>query len=133
MKLFMDNLLLDSDFLYGLFVENDPHNQNCQNLLPKISDYRLIISNLVIYEFITLISRRVGQKEALSILSQIENLDILKIVVDEEVHKEILAQFKTHTKKNISAVDCSNLALAQKYKAKIASFDQFYPPEILIG
>jgi predicted nucleic acid-binding protein len=133
MKLFMDNLLLDSDFLYGLFVENDPHNQNCQNLLPKISDYRLIISNLVIYEFITLISRRVGQKEALSILSQIENLDILKIVVDEEVHKEILAQFKTHTKKNISAVDCSNLALAQKYKAKIASFDQFYPPEMLIS
>jgi predicted nucleic acid-binding protein len=129
----MDNLLLDSDFLYGLFVENDPHNQNCQNLLPKISDYRLIISNLVIYEFITLISRRVGQKEALSILSQIENLDILKIVVDEEVHKEILAQFKTHTKKNISAVDCSNLALAQKYKAKIASFDQFYPPEMLIS
>lgn len=129
----MDNLLLDSDFLYGLFVENDPHHQNCQNLLPKISDYRLIISNLVMYEFITLISRRVGQKEALSILSQIENLDILKIVVDEEIHKEILAQFKTHTKKNISAVDCSNLTLAQKYKAKIASFDQFYPPEILIS
>jgi predicted nucleic acid-binding protein len=129
----MDNLLLDSDFLYGLFVENDPHHQNCQRLVAKISDYNLIISNLVIYEFITLISRRIGQKEALDMLSQIENLDILKVVVDEKIHEQTLVEFKNHTKKNISAVDCSNLALAQKYKAKIASFDQFYPTQMLIS
>lgn len=66
-------------------------------------------------------------------LSQIENLDILKVVVDEKIHEQTLVELKNHTKKNISAVDCSNLALAQKYKAKIASFDQFYPTQMLIS
>ena len=45
---------------------------------------------------------------------------------------ELLEEFKKYQSKKISIVDCSNLILARKLNAKIASFDKFYPSEILV-
>ena len=128
---YMNKIILDSDFLYGLFIPSDPHYTNCQNLAERIEQDQLLISNLVIYEIITLLSRRFDQKTAITVVEQIEGLEQTRIIIDEKLDIEILKEFSKYSKKNISAVDCSNLVLAKKYKAKIASFDEFYPQEYL--
>jgi predicted nucleic acid-binding protein len=128
----MDSLILDTDFLYGLFVEIDPHHKNCLKIAEAISQYNLFISNLVVYELITLLSRRIGQKESLDVLSQIQTQGFNLLVVKDDTHTEVLNTFKKFNNKNISAVDCANLVLAKKYSFKILSFDKFYPAELLL-
>jgi len=127
-----NKVILDSDFLYGLFVEDDVHHKICVQALPKIENSQILISNLVIYEMLTLLSRRVSQAAAQSFLEDIEMLGVQKIFIDQQVEAEILKQFLSYSKKNISFVDCSNLVLAKKYNTKIASFDRFYPAGFLI-
>jgi len=128
-----DKVLLDSDFLYGLFVQEDPHHKICNNLLPKIEQSKIIVCNLVIYEMLTIFSRRFSQELAKSFLEDLTSFDIQKVFVDDSLEKEILAVFMSRTKKNISFVDCSNLVIATKYNCKIVSFDKFYPKELLIS
>jgi predicted nucleic acid-binding protein len=40
--------------------------------------------------------------------------------------------FLSHKKDKTSFIDSANLALAQKYNCKIASFDKFYPNNLLL-
>ena len=127
-----NNLVVDSDFLYSLFIQEDPHYTKVQKLIPKIDGYNIIICNLVIYEVATLLSRRISQVVAKNVLSQLLSMQLQVIYIDKQLEREIIAEFTSHSKKNISFVDCANLVLAKKYKAKIVSFDQFYSNNLLI-
>ena len=80
-----NKLILDSDFLYGLFVEEDPHHENCQKLLLRIENAQILISNLVIYEMLTLLSRRVSQIASKSFIEDLETLGIQKIFIDQNL------------------------------------------------
>lgn len=128
----INKVLLDSVFLYGLFVEEDPHHSICLNLLPKIEQSKIIVCNLVIYEMLTLFSRRFSQELAKSFLEDINSFNIQRVFVDDSLEEEVLAVFSSQIKKNISFVDCSNLVIAKKYNYKILSFDKFYPKELLV-
>jgi predicted nucleic acid-binding protein len=125
-------IIVDSDFLYGLFVSTDPHHDKVVEFLPSLTGCEIIITSLVKYEIITLLSRRKDQTIALNALSQIETIGSVIYFIEQKDDVEIMKEFSSHSSKKISVVDCANLVLARKLKAKIASFDKFYPEEILI-
>lgn len=138
MKLFMpynydqNSLFLDSDFIFALQVESDTNHEKALSLQELIIEksYGLFYMNVVKQEVATLISRRIGQKESLTAIDLLSNFD--EIFITPEMEREVWQVFKSFDKKNISFVDCTNLYFAQKFKFKIASFDQFYPTEFLL-
>ncbi|KKR70113.1 MAG: hypothetical protein UU12_C0029G0019 [Candidatus Woesebacteria bacterium GW2011_GWA2_40_7b] len=121
--------ILDSDFLFGLYVIHDPHHKETTSSLRKIQKNKdkLIILNLVIQETATVLSRKDSQKTGLIFLEEILKMPVEIMSLDEEDKKLAWEIFKKQTKKGTSFIDCANLAIAKKYKFDgILSFDEFY-------
>jgi predicted nucleic acid-binding protein len=125
-------IIIDTDFLYGLFLSTDPHHERATEIMSKIYGETFIVTSMVKYELITLLSRRENQQRALFILDQLMDISFEEYFIEQKDDVEIMKEFSSHSSKKISVVDCANLVLARKLKAKIASFDKFYPEEILI-
>lgn len=128
----MDNIILDSDFIFGFFNESDANHDKSKKLFELIEGQNLIILNITRFEVITLISRRTSQEFAKLVLEELEGFIPQIFFVDQKIDSEIWEEFDRHSKKNISLVDCANLVYARKLNAKIASFDTFYPQELLV-
>ena len=128
----ISKLIVDSDFLYGLFVIDDPHHHKVIEFLPILNGVEIIITSLVKYELITLLSRRKNQEFALNALHQINTIGATIYYIEQKDDTAIIKEFMSHQTKKISVVDCANLILAKKLNTKIASFDRFYPDEVII-
>lgn len=124
--------LLDTDFLINLFVPNEPSNVTAHTIAKKIAQYERFFLNLVWYEIATVLSRKYTHSFALKILEDLNKTELKVLKFSEEDERETWHEFFLYTKKNISFVDCANLVIARKHKFKIASFDTFYPKEMLV-
>ena len=128
------NILYDTDFLINLFVTNESNHKKAITIKNKVEFAYYNILNLVTYEFATVLSRKFDQDFALSILTDFEKIKNLEIIYLNKTQEEkVWNLFKGYSKKNISFVDCANLVIAQEFNLKIASFDKFYPKELLIN
>lgn len=128
--------LADSDFLVGLFREEDPHHLESIKILEEryIGDTELMAINLVIQESATVLSHRVGMEAVRLFWDKFPKLNMTIIPVDEGLEKESWNIFLKQTKKGCSFVDCANLAVVKKYKLDgILAFDDFYPKEMRRG
>ena len=121
--------LIDSDFLFGLFVLHDSHHKKSISFLNKMTgDDELIVLNLVIQETATVLSIKDKQSTAILFLTELTKMPVSILFVGEEDENLGWDVFKKQTKKGTSFIDSMNLAVAQKYKFdKILSFDEFYP------
>lgn len=127
-------VIIDSDALYGLFVKTDPHFERAKNILKKLIKDKadLYMLNLVIQETTTVISHKLSQQDSLDFLDKINELNLIQINLDLELEKRAWLLFKQQAKKNISFIDCANLASIEYYKIdRIFSFDTFYPKKLL--
>ena len=125
--------LLDSDFLFGLAVENDPHHKTSKRLYSnfKRGNVELLVLNLVVQETATVISKKRSQEESIKFLDLFRDLPVQLILLDLELEKNSWKIFEKQTKKGTSFIDCANLATLEKYKLDgILSFDEFYPKEV---
>jgi predicted nucleic acid-binding protein len=124
--------LVDSDFLFGLFVLRDPHHKKSVSLLNKLTgNDELIVLNLVVQETATVLSNKDKQTTAILFLTELIKMPVSILFIGEEDEKLGWEVFKKQTKKRTSFIDSMNLAIAQKYKFdKILSFDEFYPKSI---
>ncbi|KKS31986.1 MAG: hypothetical protein UU93_C0012G0005 [Candidatus Amesbacteria bacterium GW2011_GWA2_42_12] len=131
----MKRYLVDSDFLVAVFNEKDSSHTNAMILLKKIGadEIELWMTNLVRQESATVISHRVDMNGVRLYVKKIVN-DIHKFVdVDKSLENDSWRIFLKQTKKGCSFVDCSNLAIVEKYKLDgILTFDQFYPKRIRV-
>lgn len=127
--------LLDSDFLYGLAVENDPHHATCKKLFPQLQkeNAEFVVLNLVVQETATVISKKQSQKKSLEFLDIFRKLPFELILLNLEIETASWKVFEKQTKKGTSFIDCANLAVVEKYKLDgILSFDEFYPKTLRI-
>jgi predicted nucleic acid-binding protein len=124
-------ILLDTDFLFSFFDSSQSTHEASKKVVEKYGNQEFYLSNLVKQELATVISHKVGYKECQIIITAINGLEVKNIYVDEIQTVQIWELFNTFHKKQISFVDCSNLYLAKKLGYKIASFDKFYPKNIL--
>lgn len=126
----MSSVLLDSDALIALSKVDDSNHKKAlviQRSLP--SNLSLYVSNLVLSEVVTVLSQRVGHKEAISFIDAFEKTkNKVNIVwIDKKIHTKAIEIFRKQSSKNISFVDCANIAICQIFEIKeIFSFDHHY-------
>lgn len=129
------NILLDSDFLFGLFVPDDVHHKNTKRILKKVKGQgaTFYALNLVIQETATVVSNKRTQKDATRFVDNLDSVVNTIIVLSPEVEEKTWKLFLEQKEDEISFIDCANLASLEEYNLdKIASFDGFYPEELLL-
>ncbi|EKE05760.1 MAG: hypothetical protein ACD_19C00182G0088 [uncultured bacterium] len=126
-------LLIDSDFLFALFKPDDSNNDRAKKLLKKYLDEDLSISNLVLQESTTLVSKRMGMKYAIKFYASVTQIVKKIIYLDLHSEKDAWELFLSQTKKGSSFIDCSNMTIYKKFKFdNILAFDEYYPKNVRI-
>lgn len=124
-------ILLDTDFLFGLFVPTDAHHEQSKRIALNFKPHELFVSRLVIFETATVLSYKIGQDVSVSFVKRLLTLRLTTLDISEEVERRAWEIFTAQTKKGTSFVDCANLAVFEHYRLDgIATFDEFYPKSV---
>lgn len=129
-------ILVDSDFLVGLFRDEDAHHQNTLTILKREmgTGNQLFTNNLVLFETATVLAHRVDMDAVRLFYDRLPKLKLKMISLDEKLESRSWEIFLKQTKKGCSFVDCANLATIEIYKFDgILSFDKFYPKSLRKG
>jgi len=124
-------IFVDSDAFVALAKEDDTNHTKAQQILTKLSRKPVLYttSNYVFSETITVISQRVGRNQALSFIQELKSPVSLFSMqwIDEALESIAIQHFKNQTSKNVSFVDCTNMALMKRHRLDaIFSFDSIY-------
>jgi len=125
--------LADSDFLVGLFSEQDAHHGRAVDILKNEmeSGSSLFVTNLVLQETATVLAHRVGMDAVRLFYEKLPKLQWKIMRVDEKTEDLSWSILIKQTKKGCSFVDCANLAVIELNKfTGILSFDKFDPKDI---
>ena len=124
-------ILCDADFLIGLYVDKDSNHQKATEIYSQFENFSIL--NITFYEVATVLSRLFDHQIAKDTLKDIQELFTNVITFDQKLEESAFELYYSYNKKNISFFDCGCLITAQKNHYKIASFDKFYPKEMLVG
>ncbi|MDO8498045.1 MAG: PIN domain-containing protein [bacterium] len=124
-------VFIDSDAFIGLIKEDDAHYSQTQRSFSRLykEKYEYITSNYVFSEVITVLSLRVGREGAIKFIDTIKTpLSEYRVVwINEEIEEKAIEIYKKQTSKNVSFVDCTNMALMELHNIPlIFSFDRIY-------
>jgi predicted nucleic acid-binding protein len=128
-------LLIDSDFLFGLFVPDDLHHKRARQIWIDLvkRECEIFVLKFAVQETATVLSHKIDQHTAISFVDKLPELGLKVLAADVEMEEDGWKIFKAQTKKGTSYVDCVNLAVIQKFKFDgILSFDKFYPKSLRI-
>lgn len=130
-------VFVDSDAFIALAKEDDTNHQKAIELLKELysDQVNFITSNYVFSETVTVLSIRISHEAALDFIARIkspQNPFSIKRV-DDELEEKAIEVFKNQTSKNISFVDCTNIALCKEVSVDaIFSFDEVYRKNSLV-
>ena len=124
-------VLFDADALIALAHEDDANNKKAVALFAKLEQQtvQFTISNYVLAEVITVVSRKFGHQAAISFIDHIKSTTsgINEYWITEEIEQRAIVLFKKQTSKNVSFVDCTNMVLVDvEGFDEIFSFDAIY-------
>ncbi len=124
-------ILCDTDFFVALLIADDMNNDKAMGIIQKYSSWEFVYSNLTKYELMTVLSRKLDQKNAVKALNLFEDTFQNMFEFDALLESEIISFYKQSINKNQSFFDITCLTIAKKNNYKIASFDKFYPSDLL--
>lgn len=124
-------ILCDTDFFVALLIADDMNNDKAMKIIQKYSSWEFVYSNLTKYELMTVLSRKLDQKNAVKALNLFEDTFQNMFEFDALLESEIISFYKQSINKNQSFFDVTCLIIAKKNNYKIASFDKFYPSDLL--
>ena len=126
-------ILLDSDSFIALAKPTDSNHTKAKKIHQKLlsQSAKYFVSNLVFSETITVISQKLGlasaKKHIKNFKKQVSSGRLTYIYIDQKIESLSLDIFNKQTSKNISFVDCTNIAIYQKYQLDaVFSFDKHY-------
>lgn len=122
-------VLCDADFLIALCIVNEPNHELAKEILAKYNHF--VVLNITFYEVATVLSRKLIQPEAVDTLERIQEAFCNVIYFLPINEFQTFKLYKSFTKKNISFFDCACSITARNNDFLIASFDKFYPLQIL--
>ena len=124
-------IFVDTDAFVALIKKNDSNHAKAKNIFEKLQSIPIefTTSNYVFSETITILSQKVNHATAIryidAMLSSENVFDIRR--VDETIEDLAISIFKDQTSKNISFVDCANMAVIRELGLDgIFSFDRAY-------
>lgn len=119
-------ILVDADFLIGIYLENDVHHQKAITLIDKIEE-EIAVSFEVINEVVTKLDYFKKRNKALIFISDIYKTNIKIIYLNYYIFTKAIEIFKNQKITHVSLTDCVNMAIMKTYKIKkILSFDKVY-------
>lgn len=126
-------ILYDTDFLIALLIETESTHAQAKKIYANIRGEEAFLSEFVLFEFATVLSRKLPHPEAIEIVRSVQGAEFQLLQASAEEKQVTWELFFSFQKKNISFVDCHNVVLAKKYQFRLASFDAFYPKELLLS
>lgn len=102
----MDGVLLNCDYIIALSIHTETTHIRTKAMHNALANTPRFILRIVAYELATVLTRKYNHQTA---------VDLLDIVTRQSTF-----------------FDCANLIAARYYGLKIASFDVFYPEELLV-
>ena len=130
-KITLKNILCDADFFVALLIQNDSNHLKARAIVDNHLEANFLYSNLTKYELMTVLSRKLDQKKAVECFELFTDTFEDEFQFDITLEPQIIDFYKQSTNKNQSFFDIVCLVTAQKLNYKIASFDQFYPKDLL--
>lgn len=125
----MKIILIDSDALFALNSKDDANFEKAYQISQKLvkEGFEFTISNFVLAETVTLLSYRISHQKAVIFFQKLTKDEFPIIKVDNKLETRAYQIFKKQASKNVSIVDCSNMAILEKYNwDTIFSFDKIY-------
>lgn len=124
-------IFVDSDIFVSALRKDDSNHQKAKNLYLRLEKLNVSFatSNYVFAEVITVISQKIGHNSAIEFINNMRSSDSLYnfIQVTLEIEEVAIEIFKKQTSKNVSFVDCTNMALVKHDNHDaIFSFDEIY-------
>lgn len=124
-------IFIDSDAFIALIKEDDSNHQKAKKIFEQLENLPInfITSNYVFSEVLTVLSQRVSHKIAVTFIQNMVSDDSVFQIerINEEVERRAIQVFINQSSKNISFVDCTNIALIKtKGWESIFSFDEGY-------
>lgn len=131
-------IFVDSDAFVAFIKQDDSNHKKAKRLFESLQAKSLtfVTSNYVISEVITVLSQRVDHKTAIVFIDSMKSgdSDFLIEWINETVEEKAIQLFREQTSKNISFVDCTNMALIkEKHMDAIFSFDHAYKKNSILG
>jgi len=115
-------ILVDSSFFIALADRQDQWHEKAKELSPSLAGEKLVISNLILSESVTIIGRRSGGKAGERLYHYfIDNCEM--VFADEQILKGGMAVFLRYDG-TLSVSDAVSVAIMEKKKInRILSFD----------
>ena len=114
-------IILDSNIWISLFVEYDSNHQKAKNIIKKLGNKKVLITEYIILEVTTVILNKINREKAAGFLEYILNHNQIDLLQDDKVFNQTVQKFKEPLS-DLSFVDISLLYLSKKYQ--IISFDK---------
>lgn len=115
--------VLDTSFLVSLYLATDENHSKAVALAKENSFESLLISDVIFFEFLTVLNYRAGIIEARKAHDELLNNKFLTLVHFSENEKaEILNLF--FSRKKLSIADCSVLYLVKRHNIEALCFDE---------
>lgn len=125
------SIFVDSDAFVALAKEDDTNHEKALALLHVLIEKAVmfVTSNYVFSESVTVISMRKGHMAAIEYIDALHSphsqFDIKR--ADHQIEETAIHIFKEQSSKNISYVDCTNIAFVRHFNIDaIFSFDGVY-------
>lgn len=116
-----DMYFLDTTFVVALFVSNDDRHLQAVKVYEDIKNQKLVISNLVIAETITVLKNKLETKEILEIYRGMPNF--FQVIEDTNYYNEAIMEFVKYDS-TLSFFDAMYVAIMKKLGInEIISFD----------
>lgn len=127
-------VVLDSDFLVGLLVEDDANHEKSKAIAAWIfndDNVWVCVLDGVIQETATVLSYKINHQAAVMFLDKVKKLPVIEVKLNDMIKERAWRIFKkSQKKKGVSFVDCANLAVVELYELEgVVSFDKFYPKD----
>lgn len=124
----MDEIFVDSNVFIALSNEKDTLHHQSLRVATKLEEANvpLVISNLIFSEVVTILSQRVTKTVSIRAGKKIlESPTVKMIFIDEYLHSPSWQIFQEISRKDMSFVDCSILAVMRAEGIqKLLTFDR---------
>lgn len=124
-------IFVDSDAFIALIKKDDTNHRKAKAIFQKVQSlpFNFVTSNYVFSEVVTILSQKIDHKTAVKFIHNMRAEDNMFVIerIKSETEEEAVQVFIEQTSKNVSFVDCANMAfIREKRLDGIFSFDDDY-------
>src|SRR3990172_11654069 len=109
-----NSLLFDTSYIVSFCITKDINHSKAKELTEFLQTFsKKYISNMVYAETATVLSQKLGKKEAEILLDIFCQSGVVELFVDQPLHQMCKHEYRTWKNKDVSFIDISTAILSQ--------------------